>query len=230
MFFFLTVQVRMQLDCEIVPARQHQAEIVKIVKTSQAPQLLSQCPTTSQSESCSQPQQNDGLTTGDRPVQSQRDFITTQDVLNRIAVRYLDVVPPTHEALSEFLVYMERVRNVLVVDKGTGSLILTLECSSLQILDGLWEDYRSGHLNEVVQKLLVTEELLQEFGLVGVKMTTTILEEEYLACRKYFLYIQGELLCFLNYVTGRRVIFSCIPYRKRFALDCRIPGPFIYKK
>ena len=156
----------MHLDCEIVPAPQPkepqpEAEISKVVKTSQAPQLLPQSPTTSQSESCSHPHQNDGLTS-DGPVQRQRDVITTQAVLNRIANCYIDTMPPTHEAMSEFLNYMERIRNVLVVDKGTGSLILTLECSSLQILDGLWEDYRSGHLNEVVQKLLVTEEVLQE--------------------------------------------------------------------
>ncbi|CAH3141090.1 unnamed protein product [Porites lobata] len=83
--------------------------------------------------------------------------------------------------------YMKEVRKVIVVDVQNGSLILILECSSLQILDELWEDYCTGHLNEVAQKFLVTDEILKEFGLAEVKLTTTINEEEYKACRELLL-------------------------------------------
>ncbi|KAJ7388923.1 hypothetical protein OS493_034847 [Desmophyllum pertusum] len=39
----------------------------------------------------------------------------------------------------------------------------------------------------MAQKFLVTEDLLKELGLTEAKLTTTILEEEYGACRKHFL-------------------------------------------
>ena len=113
---------------------------------------------------------------------------SSQEVLNLIATKYLqELNPSTREEFSEFIQYMKEVRKVIVVDAQTGSLILTLECSSLQVLDELWKDYCSGHLNEVAQKLLVTEEILKEFGLSAVKLTTTINEEEYKDCRELLL-------------------------------------------
>jgi len=80
---------------------------------------------------------------------------------------------------------MEKVRKVILVDAKEGSLIITVKCNSLQILDELWEDYCSGHLNEVAQKFLVTKDILETFGLIEMKLSTTIVEEEYKACREY---------------------------------------------
>lgn len=67
-----------------------------------------------------------------------------------------------------------------------------MECSSLEILEELWEDYRSGHLNEIAQKHLITKDILKEFGLTEVKLMTTILREEYTACQQYFLHSAGK--------------------------------------
>lgn len=83
--------------------------------------------------------------------------------------------------------YLKEVRNVLLVEAHSGSLIITLSCSSLQILDELWEDYCSGHLHEMAQKFLVNDEILKKFDLKEAKLTTTIPEEDYRACRQYFL-------------------------------------------
>ena len=113
---------------------------------------------------------------------------SSQEVLNSIASNYLqELKPSTPEEFDKFIQYMKEVRKVIIVDVHSGSLILILEFSSLQILDELWEDYCTGHLNEVAQKFLVTEEILKEFGLAEVKLTTTINEEEYKACRELFL-------------------------------------------
>ena len=113
---------------------------------------------------------------------------SSQEVLNSIATKYLqELNPSTPEEFNEFIQYMEKVRKVIIVNVHTGSLILILECSSLQILDELWEDYCTGHLNKVAQKFLVTDEILKEFGLAEVKLTTTINEEEYKACRELLL-------------------------------------------
>ena len=113
---------------------------------------------------------------------------SSQEVLNLIAKKYLqELNPSTPEEFNKFMQYMKEVRKVIVVDVQNGSLILILECSSLQILEELWEDYCTGHLNEVAQKFLVTDEILKEFGLAEVKLTTTINEEEYKACRELLL-------------------------------------------
>jgi len=113
--------------------------------------------------------------------------VTPQKVLCRIADRYFQTLPPsTPEEYNEFQRYLREVRNILMVDVAVGSLIITLECSSLEILEGLWEDYCSGHLNKMAQKCLVTKDILRESGLLEVKLITTILEEDYRACREFF--------------------------------------------
>ena len=91
------------------------------------------------------------------------------------------------EERNGFVRYLEDVRKALVVGNHEGSLIVTVQCSSLQILEELWEDYETGHLNEKAQKFLVTEELLKAFAPIKVKLTTTIEEEEYRACQEFFL-------------------------------------------
>jgi len=83
----------------------------------------------------------------------------------------------------------------LIVETHSGSLIITVECSSLKILDNLWFDYCNGFLNKMVQKFLVAEEVLKELGVTDVKIATTILEEDYMACRKYLLQRSAKRKC-----------------------------------
>ena len=129
----------------------------------------------------------------DCEIEPQND-ITPQQVLIRIANNYLRTVnPSTVEEHLQFRSYLRDMRGLLIVDVQLGSLITTVECRSLQILEGLWEDYSTGHLNDMAQKYLVTEEILRECGLLEVKLTTTILEDDYRACREYFLHFPGEL-------------------------------------
>lgn len=110
---------------------------------------------------------------------------STQDIINRVADKWLQTVnPSSQDQLNEFVDYMERVRKVFIVDVKKGSLIFTLGCGSVQILDELWEDYSTGHLNEVAQSCLVTKDILEEFGLSSLKLTSNIKEEDYRACRQ----------------------------------------------
>ncbi len=86
----------------------------------------------------------------------------TQNVLNFIAHKYFqDVDPSKPEELNGFLQYLKDKHSVRFVDTQQGGLIITLECSSLKRLKGLWEDYSSGRLNEMAQKFLVTEDVLR---------------------------------------------------------------------
>ena len=118
---------------------------------------------------------------------------SSQEVLNRIADNYLQAIHPSNlEELNGFLQYMQKVRQVIIVDVKTGSLIITVRCTSLRILDDLWEDYCTGHLQEVAQRNLVTEDILQQWGLDSVQLTLTISEEEYKAYRKNFLKNEGR--------------------------------------
>ena len=113
--------------------------------------------------------------------------LSAQDVLHSIAGKVLSCVNPSSpEELNSFLRYMEKVQKVTVVNVKTGSLIITAKCRSLEILDELWKAHCTGTLNKMAQSL-VTEDVLKTFGLTEVKLITTIVEEEYEACREVFL-------------------------------------------
>ena len=82
---------------------------------------------------------------------------------------------------NSFRVLFEYVRNELnafVEDIELGSSLRTVRCSSMQILEGLWEDYISGHLNQVVQETLVTNEVLEILGLDDLKLKLFTSKEE----------------------------------------------------
>ena len=112
---------------------------------------------------------------------------SSQEILNLIVDKYLKKHnPSTPEEFNGFIEYMEKVRKVIVVNATTGSLIITAECSTLKILDELWKAHCTGTLNKMAQSL-VTEDVLKTFGLIEVKLITTIVEEEYEACREVFL-------------------------------------------
>ena len=127
--------------------------------------------------------------------QENRAVLSPQDILNFISTKYLEICDiSTPEDFNEFLQYIERVHRAVVVRVTTGSIIVMVECVSLEILQGLWEDYNSGHLNEIAQKFLVTEEILKAFGLAELKLSTTIKVEDYKSCRELLLKIAGTFM------------------------------------
>ncbi|CAH3174284.1 unnamed protein product, partial [Porites evermanni] len=120
-------------------------------------------------------------------VTASQTIPSSQDILNLIASKYLNNLnPSTPEDFNGFVRYMKEVREVILVDCKPGSLIITVECGSLKILEELWQDYCTRNLSRVVQQYLVTEDILKELGLTEVKLTTTIDEEDYRACLKHF--------------------------------------------
>jgi len=126
------------------------------------------------------------LSSGHTQPESEVPQAFTEEVLCRIASRYLERMSPnSKDDFDCFMAYMEKMR-VIITGVRIGSLLITLKCDSLQILDRLWEDYSSGHLDKVVQRCFVTEEFLVELKLAELKLKTTMSEEEYEACRGYF--------------------------------------------
>ena len=111
---------------------------------------------------------------------------TGEELLRRITDNFMRNTPPKNRDEHDyFLTYLERIGAVFA-GAGTGSLLITVKCDSLQILERLWKDYLTGHLGEVIQRSFVTEEILTEFSLSELKLKTTISEEDYKACKAYF--------------------------------------------
>ncbi len=131
-------------------------------------------------QEASAPTETSGHTQAPNPIP------TKDEVLRLIASNYLRTTPPgCKDDHDYFLRYMKEME-LIFAGVSIGSLLLTVKCGSLQILEGLWEDYSSGHLGEVVQRCFATEEILRELSLAELKLKTTILEEEYKACKSYF--------------------------------------------
>ena len=180
LFFIFLGRLQLRIDCETIArkALPGQQEPEAVVREAGVAPI-----TSSQSDVVGRKRKPTG----------NGNFPSPQDVLNSIASKYLKVFDPSKlEDLNGFIEYLEKVRKVLLIDSTIGSLIVTVECSSLQILNELWQSYLKGDLDEMAQKFLVTEDILEELGLVEVKLKTTIAGDEYRACREYFLKHVGE--------------------------------------
>ena len=87
------------------------------------------------------------------------------------------------QALKAFIAHLNQVYGLLLHTMGIGSLIIILDCPTLASLDLLWSDYRSGHLNKVAERYLVTEEVRKKLNLDTICLKTIITEENYQNCR-----------------------------------------------
>ncbi|XP_068705028.1 uncharacterized protein [Montipora foliosa] len=84
------------------------------------------------------------------------------------------------DAIKAYLVDILHLRHV---SSKKGCIIVNVTCRNLDILEQLWDDYRSGHLNAVAEKCFITKQVKEELGMETIKLTTIILEDDYLACR-----------------------------------------------
>ncbi|KAL9963713.1 hypothetical protein ACROYT_G027246 [Oculina patagonica] len=98
-----------------------------------------------------------------------------------------NIILSVQEYFNQFLDYLKGQLGLGVVSYSVGSLLITVTCSSLEILERLWEDYSSGHLNKVAEQNLVSPDVLEKLGLKELKLKTTITEEEYNKCKAFFL-------------------------------------------
>ena len=65
------------------------------------------------------------------------------------------------EHLTKYIEYAFSAKAMLVT---SGSLVITLQCPTLESLEKLWNSYCSGYLNEIVERLLVTDDLRKKLG------------------------------------------------------------------
>ena len=109
-----------------------------------------------------------------------------------------DVILSFKEAVDLFLRYLSSKLHLRVRNKGKGSWHITVECSSFRVLEGLWEDYRSGHLNSVAQEMLVTQQVLEKLGRTELKLKTSISEDQYEKGKKLLEASSGDYCEFTN--------------------------------
>ena len=139
-----------------------------------------------------------------RKAEASWGFTTGQDVLNLAMNKHLQTTDSSKpEDMNGFVYYLEHVRKVVIVDVQPGSLIITVECGSLQILEELWQDYCTGYVNKMAEKFLLTKDVLNELGLSKVRFSTSIPKEKYRACHGQLrTFDSGECLYFDKYVAS----------------------------
>ena len=108
----------------------------------------------------------------------------------------------TQIELQNYCSHLRLKFNVELRDKRHGSLILTVHCRTLEILERLWEDYSLGHLDEVAEECFLTDETTKTKKERGEKseddadtvgLETTILREDYLRCKTFLTKLSGKL-------------------------------------
>ena len=88
------------------------------------------------------------------------------------------------EALKDFIEYIIVAYGVILLAVRKGSIIIIVECTSLESLERLWSDHLAGTLDEVAERYLVPNEMKRKLNLETNCLRTTIEEESYLNCKK----------------------------------------------
>ena len=95
------------------------------------------------------------------------------------------------EDLKSFIDHLVDVYGVLLVTVCKGSVIIILDCPTLDSLEHLWNDYLAGHLDNLAERYLVTNEMKKKLDLETVSFKTTILEEDYLNCKEALMELRS---------------------------------------
>ena len=88
------------------------------------------------------------------------------------------------EAFQAYIEYIISAYRLLLIAVGKGSVIIIVECTTLEGLECLWSDYLSGHLDKLAERYLVTDEMKRKLKLETNCLKTTIEERNYLNCKK----------------------------------------------
>ena len=110
-------------------------------------------------------------------------------LMKEMANQFFDTMAddiPTKSIPFGLRCYLEGSLRVKVTEAVEGSLRITVECSTLEILESLWEDYCSGHLNAVAEESLLTDDIKRRLHVKSIALKTIILEEELLGLQTVF--------------------------------------------
>ena len=86
--------------------------------------------------------------------------------------------------LKSFTDNLIETYEVLVLNVDKGSIVVSLRCPTIESLEHLWSDYRSGDLDKLAERYLLTDEMKKKLNLETSYLKTTIDEENYLNCKR----------------------------------------------
>ena len=110
------------------------------------------------------------------------------DTLQRqIQMYFQHRIIATTEGVSGLIEYIKGTHHMALKSVGIGSLEITFRCPSLESLESLWSDYQSGHLNDIAERYLVTDDIKKKLNLESIRLQTTIEEENYRICKRWIL-------------------------------------------
>ncbi|XP_015762495.1 PREDICTED: uncharacterized protein LOC107341564 [Acropora digitifera] len=95
-------------------------------------------------------------------------------------------------AMKSFTDHLIDVYCVHLVTVGAGSVFIVLDCPTLDSLENLWSDYLAGHLDEVAERCLITDETKKKLNLETICLKATIEKENYLNCRKALVELRSS--------------------------------------
>ena len=119
-----------------------------------------------------------------------------EEIIHETLIRQIQVYTKyrrlsTADGVSALIEHIQDTYNLALKSVGVGSLEITFRCPSLESLESLWSDYQSGHLNDIAESHLVTDDIKKKLNLENVRLETTIEEENYRICKE----ILTEKLC-----------------------------------
>ena len=88
------------------------------------------------------------------------------------------------EDLKSFTDHIVNAYGIHLVTVGKGSIIIILDCPSLESLEHLWSDCLAGHLDKVAERYLVTDEMKKLLNLETICLKATIEKENFLNCKQ----------------------------------------------
>ena len=116
--------------------------------------------------------------------------ILAKEVQNYL--RFNDHSGDTHaRAMKSFTDHLINVYCVHLFTVGSGSVIINLDCPTLDSLEHLWSDYLAGHLDILAERYLVTDDIKKKLNLETICLKTTIEEEDYLNCKKALMELRS---------------------------------------
>ena len=94
-------------------------------------------------------------------------------------------------AMESFTKHLIEVYRVHLVTVGAGSVIIILDCLTLDSLEHLWSDYLAGDLDKVADRYLVTGQMKEKLKLQASILETTIEEKNYLNCKRALMELRS---------------------------------------
>ena len=120
-----------------------------------------------------------------------------QLVMKEMARRFLETEAddnPVSQSPQSLHFYFKGELHLRELQAKEGSLIISVQCKTLEILERLWDDYSCGHLNAEAEKRLLTDDIKEGLNVESVKLETTILEEDYFICKLFLTHFSRECL------------------------------------